>query len=161
MSYAIEMKNLVENIKTSTGDRLKFVKNNKKDTQDLLARFSQELKDMAQNLKHSLNKSKKDREEDVKKLLTGFAGESKERAKDLKDFLAKSEETRMADFKTTMDECKKAVKTIQKYTTDLLSDCAKERKEARGYWETLRKKERAIEEEKAEEAEKEEKKAKK
>ena len=56
MSYATEMKNLVEDIKASTKDRLKFVKDNKKDTQDLLTHFAQELKDMAQNLKHFLNK---------------------------------------------------------------------------------------------------------
>ena len=128
MSYANEMKNLVEDIKASMKDRVKFVKDSKKDTHDLLSRFNKELKDMA---------------------------------KDLKDFLAKSEETRVADFKIVMNECKKAVEAIQKHTTNLLGDYAKERKEAHGYWEVLRKKERTIAEEKTEEAEKEEKKAKK
>ena len=75
-------------------------------------------------------------------------------AKDLKDFLAKNEERRMADFKIVMNECKKAVEAIQKHTTNLLGDYAKERKEAHGYWEVLRKKERTIAEEKTEEAEK-------
>lgn len=175
MSYADEMKNLVEDIKTSTRDRIKFVKDNKKDTQDLLARFAQELKDMAQDLRQFLNKSEKDRKEnfakmikdiqarvkdifgDTKKLLTGFAGESKERAKDIKDFLAKSEQTRMTDFKAMMKDVQSRVKDVKKHVADLLGEYAKERKEAHSHWEVLRRKERAVAEEKAEEAAKEEK----
>ena len=119
MSYADEMKNLVEDIKSSTKDRLQFVKNSKKDARDLLSRFDKELKEMA---------------------------------KDLKDFLAKSEETRMAAFKTCMHDVKKVVQEVKNTTKALLSDCAKERKEAHGYWETLRKKERTLAKEKAEES---------
>ena len=39
MAWATEMKSLVSDIKTSTKDRLQFVKNNQQDTHELLARF--------------------------------------------------------------------------------------------------------------------------
>ena len=67
----------------------------------------------------------------------------------------------MADFKIVMNECKKAVEAIKKRTANLVGDYGKERTEGHGYWEVLRRKERATAEEKAEETEKEEKKAQK
>lgn len=179
MAWATEMKSLVSDIKTSTKDRLQFVKDNQKDTHDLLSRFDKELKEMAQDLKNFLDKSEKDRMADFHKmikdiqarvksifgdtgeLLARFDKELKEMAKDLKDFFAKSEQTRMADFKTMMKDIQSRIDSIQKHIVDLLGDYAEERKEAHGHWETLRKKERAIVEEKAEEEEKATKKAKK
>jgi len=179
MAWAAEMKNLVSDIKTSTKDRLKFVKDNQQDTADLLSRFNKELKEMAQDLKLFLGKSEKDRMADFGKmmkdiqervknifgdtaeLLGRFDKELKEMAKDLKDFLAKSEQTRMADFKITMKDIQSRINSIQKHVADLLGDYAGERKEAAANWGVLRKRERAIAGEKTEEAEKEEKKAKK
>lgn len=186
MAWAQEMKSLVSDIKTSTRDRLQFVKDNQKDTHDLLARFDSELKELAQDLKHFLDKSEKDRMSDFHKimkdihegiksiqervksifgdtgeLLTRFDKELKEMAKDLKDFLAKSEQTRMADFKTTMKDIQSRIDSIQKHVADLLGDYTEERKEAHAHWGMLRKREMAIAEEKAEEAEKEAKKSKK
>ena len=201
MTWATEMKNLVSDIKTSTSDRLKFVKDNQKDTHDLLLRFDKELKEMAQELKEFLDKSEKDRMtdfhkmmkdiqarvddilEDSRKLMAQFAKENKERAKDvhelltrfdremkemakdLKDLLAKSEQTRMADFKTIMKEIQLRINDIQKHVADLLGDYTEERKEAHANWGVLRRKERAIAEEKVEEkieeVKKEAKKAKK
>lgn len=186
MAWAVGMKNLVSDIKTSTKDRLQFVKNNQKDTHELLSRFDKELEDMAQDLKEFLSKSEKDRMADFHKmmkdiqarikdiqarvksifgdtgeLLARFDKELKEMAKDLKDLLAKSEQTRMADFKTAMHDIQSRIKGIQKHVADLLGDYREERKEAHANWGVLRKQERAIAEEKAEEAEKEAKKAKK
>jgi len=186
MAWATEMKSLVSDIKASTRDRLKFVKDNRKDTRDLLSRFDTELKEMAQDLKHFLDKSEKDRmvdfneimknihaqiksiqervkdvTGDARELLARFRKELKEAAQDLKDFLAKSEQTRMADFKTTMKDVQSKIDSIQKHIANLLGDYAEERKEAHASWGMLRKREMAIMEEKAEEAEKEAKKAKK
>ncbi len=180
MAWAIEMKSLVSDIKTSTRDRLKFVKDNQKDTHDLLSRFDTELKEMAQDLKHFLDKSEKDRmvdfneimknihaqiksiqervkdvTGDARELLARFRKELKEAAQDLKDFLAKSEQTRMADFKVAMKDIQSRIEGIQKHVANLLGDYAEERKEAHGYWEGLKKKEGIIAEKKAEEAEKE------
>ncbi len=179
MAWALEMKSLVSDIKTSTRDRLAFVKDNQKDTHELLLRFDKELKDMAQDLKNFLDKSEKDRMADFHKmmkdiqarvksifgdtgeLLARFDKELKEMAKDLKDFLGKSEQTRMVDFKSMMKDIQSRITAIQKHVSDLLGDYSEERKEAHGHWGMLRKKERAIAEEKAEETEKEAKKEKK
>ena len=179
MAWATEMKSLVSDIKTSTKDRLQFVKDNQQDTADLLSRFNKELKDMAQDLKNFLNKSEKDRIADFSKmmkdiqervksifgdtdeLLARFDKELKEMARDLKDFLAKSEQTRMADFKITMKDIQSRIDSIQKHVADLLGDYAGERKEAAASWGALRKRGRAIAEEKGEEPEKEAKKQKK
>ncbi|MEK7121443.1 MAG: hypothetical protein AAB857_01920 [Patescibacteria group bacterium] len=135
MAWAQDMKNLASNIKTSTGDRLQFVKDNQKDMHNLLSRFDQELKNMAQDLKIFLDKSKKDR--------------------------IASEKDRMADFSKMMKDVQSRVEDIQKHVAGLLGDYAEERKEAHVNWGMLRKRERAIAEEKAEEVEKEAKKAKK
>jgi len=173
MAWAQEMKSLVSDIKTSTRDRLQFVKNNQQDTADLLSRFDKELKEMAADLKGFLSKSEKDRMADFHRimsdihkaikdifgdtgeLLARFDKELKDMANDLKDFLAKSEQTRMADFKTTMKDVQSRVDGIQKHVADLLGDYAGERKEAHANWGmlTLRKREKAIAEEKAKEAE--------
>ena len=178
MAWAQEMKSLVSDIKTSTRDRLKFVKNNQQDTHDLLARFDKELEEMAADLKAFLSKSEKDRMADFGKMMkdiqarvksifgdTGellgrFDKELKEMAKDLKDFLAKSEQTRMADFKITMKDIQSRIDSIQKHVVNLLGDYAEERKEATANWGVLGRKEKAMAEEKVGETEKVEKKAK-
>lgn len=162
MAWAQEMKSLVSDIKTSTKDRLQFVKNSKSDTRNLLSRFDKELEEMAQDLKHFLDKSEKDRMSDFHKmikdiqvrvkgifgdtgeLLARFNKELKDMAKDLKDFLAKSEQTRMADFKVIMKGIQSRINDIQKQVADLLGDYAGERQEAHANWGVLRKQERAI-----------------
>jgi len=172
MAWAQDIKSLVSDIKTSTRDRIKFVKDNQKDTRDLLARFDKELKEMAADLKEFLSKSEKDRMADFHKmmrdiqarvknifgdtgeLLARFDKELKEMAKDLEDFLAKSEQTRMADFKVMMKDIQSRVDSIQKHVADLLGDYTEERKEAHANWGALRKREKAVAEEKAEEVEK-------
>jgi len=184
MAWAQEMKSLVSDIKTSTKDRLQFVKNNQQDTADLLSRFDKELKDMAQDLKDFLDKSEKDRMSDFHKimediharikaiqarvkdlakdthgLMAQFKKELKDMAADLKDFLAKSEQTRMADFRATMKDIQSRVEGIQKHVADLLGDYAGERKEAHAHWGMLSKGKRAMAAE--EEVEGVEKKAKK
>ncbi|MEK6876392.1 MAG: hypothetical protein AABX63_03205, partial [Nanoarchaeota archaeon] len=73
----------------------------------------------------------------------------------------KSEQTRMADFKTIMKDIQSRINDIQKHVADLLGDYTEERKEAHANWGVLRKRERAIAEEKVEKEEKEAKKAKK
>ena len=173
MAWATEMKSLVRDIKTSTKDRLQFVRDSKNDTHELLAQFDKELKEMAADLKEFFSKSEKDRMADFSKmmkdiqarvksifgdtgeLLSRFDKELKEMAKDLKDFLAKSEQTRIADFKVTMKDIQSRIDSIQKHVADLLGDYAGERKEAAASWGMLRKREGAIAEEIAEEAEEE------
>lgn len=177
MAWATELKSLVSDIKTSTRDRLQLIKDNQKDTQDLLARFNKELKDMAADLKELLSKSEKDRMADFHKimsdihkaikdiqirvksifgdtgeLLARFDKELKDMANDLKDFLAKSEQNRMADFKVMMKDVQSRIEGIQKHVADLLGDYAGERKEAAANWGMLSKGKRgmAAEEEVAE-----------
>lgn len=69
MTWATEMRNLVSDIKASTGDRLQFVKDNQKDTHDLLSRFDQELKTMAADVKDLLAKSERARMADFKVMI--------------------------------------------------------------------------------------------
>lgn len=186
MASTIEMKSLVSDIKTSTKDRLQFVKDNQDGTHDLLSRFNKELKEMAQDLKNFLDKSEKNRTadfqemmksihaqiksiqarvqdvtSDARELLAQFRKELKEAAQDLKDLLAKSEQTRMADLKNTMKDIQSRIEGIQKHVANSLSDYREGRKEAHANWGMLRKQERAIAVEKAEETEKKTKKAKK
>jgi len=179
MAWAQEMKSLVSDIKTSTKDRLRFVKDNQQGTHELLARFDKELKEMAADLKEFLSKSEKDRMADFSKmmediqarvksifgdtgeLLARFDKELKELKEMVKDLLAKSEQTRIADFKVTMKDIQSRVDSIQKHVADLLGNYTKERKEAHASWGALGEREKAVAEEKAEEVEKEAKKAKK
>ena len=64
MSRADSMKNLVEDIKSSTHERYAFVNNMTKDVKELIARFDKELEEMAKDLKHFLANSEKSRKED-------------------------------------------------------------------------------------------------
>ena len=66
MAWAQDMKSLVSDIKTSAKDRLQFVKDNQKNTHDLLSMFNKELKEMAADLKDFLAKSEQNRMADFK-----------------------------------------------------------------------------------------------
>ena len=103
MSYATEMKSLVSDIKTSTKDRLQFVRDNKADTRKLLTDLRARIDDIIK---------------DTHQLLTQFDKEMKEMAADLKEFLSKSEKDRMADFS-------KMMKDIQTEVADVLEDSRK------------------------------------
>lgn len=148
MSYAQELKSLVSDIKTSTKDRLQFVRDNKADTRELLSRLDKELKEMAQELKNFLDKSEKDRTADFSKmikdirarvadvledsrgLIARFAKEDKERAADVKELLSRfdKEMSEMAkDLKdllakseqTRMADFKVTMKDIQSRINDI------------------------------------------
>lgn len=96
MPWAQELKSLVEEIQSSTADRIKYVRDLKTDMRSFLARVDRELKDMARELR--------------------------DMAKDLRQFLDKSEATRMEDFKATMQNVQADIKKLQKETGDIQKD---------------------------------------
>jgi len=164
MAYAQEMKNLVADIKTSHQDRTQYLEDLKGDTHELIARFQGELKEMARVLKDFLAKSEETRKKDfdamiktiqarvkdikgdTADLLVQFDKEMKELAANLKEFLKKSEATRMADFKGMMQDIVADIEAIRKAVGTILVDYKAERKEAAGYWASLKKKEVPVEE---------------
>lgn len=158
------MKSLVSDIKTSTKDRIKFIRDNQKDTHELLAGVAQKLEEGEKDRISDFRKLMKDIREgiqsiqarvknisdDTGELRARFKSELKEMTKDLNDFLAQSERARMADFKTTMGDIRSSINDIQsrvhdikKHAVDLLGDYEEERAEASAHWGTLRKQERA------------------
>ncbi|MEW6407889.1 MAG: hypothetical protein AB1465_04320 [Patescibacteria group bacterium] len=158
MAYAQEMKNLVAEIKTGHRDRTQYVKDVKRETRELIARFRGELKEMARKLKEFLAKSEatrkadfnammkaiqgrvKDIKGDTADLLARFDKEMKELATELKEFFKKNEASRMADFKAMMKDIVADIGAIRKSVRGLLADYKAERKEAAGHWVSLTKK---------------------
>ena len=166
MAWATELKNLVEDIQSSTVARARFVRDVKKDTKDLLADYDKQLAEMAKDLKDFLSKSELTRMEEFKammheingrikaiekdtadvledsnKLMAQYKTELKKLATEMKDFLSKSELIRMGEFKKMMQFITSDVTKIKKATGALLGDYSKERKEAHHAWVTLAKKE--------------------
>jgi len=155
MSWAQETKNLVADIQTSHRDRTQCLTDLKGDTHELIAKFRDELREMARALKDFLAKSEETRKKDfdvmikairarvgeikgdTADLLAKFDKEMKELAANLKDFLEKSEETRLADFKGMMKDIAADIESIKKSISDLLAAYKAERKEAAGYWARL------------------------
>ncbi|MBU4482472.1 hypothetical protein KKC16_03425 [Patescibacteria group bacterium] len=170
MAYAQELKNLVAEIKNSHRDRTKYVKDVKDDTHKLIAQFQRELKEMAADLKNFLSKSEETRKKDFETmirairarvkdikgdtadLLAQFDKEMKELATELKEFLKKSEETRMAGFRAMMKDVIADIEAIRKVVGNVLADYKAERKEAAGYWASLKKRGAVVEEAEEEEA---------
>ena len=158
MAWAAELKNLVEDIQSSTTARVKFVKDVKKDTKDLLTDYDKQLAEMAKDLKDFLAKSELTRMEEFKTMMKEITGrvnsikkdsadllarydkELKELALELKDFLAKSEHTRLADFKKMMQFITSDVAKIKKAAGVLLGDYSEERGKAHHAWTALAKK---------------------
>jgi len=118
MSGATSMKDLVEDIQTSTRERHSFVKGNTKDVKEILVRFDKEQEDMVKELK--------------------------EMAAELKKFLAHSEKTRKEDFAVMMkdvnnrlDDIRKWQKDVRKDARELIKEYAADQKKAREYWLSL------------------------
>ena len=118
MSLATSMKDLVEDIQTSTHERHAFVRDIVKDIKELLARF--------------------DREQQ------GIRKELKELAEEIKKFLAHSENARKEDFAVMMkditgrlDEISKWQKDVRKDARELIKEYAADQKKAREYWLSL------------------------
>ena len=118
MSVATSMKNLVEDIQTSTRDRHAFVKGTAKDVKELLTRFNKEQEDIVKELK--------------------------EMAADVRIFLANSEKVRKEDFAEVMkniaarlSDIKKWQKDVRKDARELVKEYAADQKQAREYWLSL------------------------
>lgn len=141
MSRAIEMKNLVSDIKASTKDRLEFVVATKtathellgdikerigeiaKDVQHLLGEFDKKAKEMAGDLKHFLDKSEKDRMADFQKLIKDVQANVKEVSHEAKQLVArfrKESGERTDDVKDLLAEYDKALKIMAKELKDFL-----------------------------------------
>ncbi len=167
MAWAQELKSLVEDIQSSTVDRIKYVKDLKADVRGFLARVDRELKVMAKDLRDFLDKSEATRMEDFKGTMKGiqadikrlqqetadvqkearalivrFQKELKELAADLKVFLTKSEHDRIADFKGMMKQIDTDLTVLRHDTAQTLGRYERERHQAAGYWAALRKKTR-------------------
>lgn len=87
--------------------------------------WAQELK----NLVAEIKTGHRDREQFIKDL-----------SKEVKDFLAKSEVDRKKDFEVFMSAIRNQVKEIKTETNKLLGNYRTERKEAAGYWASLKSK---------------------
>ncbi len=129
MAWAQEMKNLAANIKTSHRDRTRDIGNLKRYTDDLIAKFHTELREMARNLREFLSKSEEARKKDFNAIMTETRARIREIKGYVKDFIAKSEEIRKKEFATTMGNVKGEVRKIKGYTADLLAQYDKELKE--------------------------------
>lgn len=112
------MKDLVEDIQSSTIDRYAFVKDMSKDVKELLSRF--------------------DREQQ------GIRKELKELAEEVKKFLVHSEKARKEDFAEVMkdiavrlDDIRKCQNDVRKDARELVKEYAADQKKAREYWLSL------------------------
>lgn len=152
MSYAQEMKNLAANIKISHKDRTADIKEIKKQTRDILAAADHYMKNIGKDLKDFLAKSQETRNRDFNATIKEIQAKIKEIKGDVKSFLAKSEEERMANFKVTMKDVTGKVEEIKKFVKGTLGDYKAERKEAAGYWASIKKRGVPAAEEEAEEA---------
>ena len=146
MSYAQEMKNLAANFKISHKDRTAGIKEIKKATQDILAaadhymkNIGVELKDAAKDLKDFLAKGEETRTRDFNAMIKEIQAKIKEIKGDVKSFLAKSEDQRMTNFKATKKDVTGKVEEIKKSVKGTLGNCKAERKEAAGYWASIKK----------------------
>jgi len=146
MSYAQELKNLVAEIKTGHRDRKADIGKIKRETRDILSaadiymkKVATEIKDAAKELENFLAKSEENRKKDFTVIMGGIQNQLKELKGYVKDLLVKNEASRVADFKAVMGDVKRIVKGIQQETRGKLGDYKAERKEAAGYWDSLRK----------------------
>lgn len=118
MSLALQMKSLVEDIRSGTAERHAFVRESRKDTETLLTRFDKEQKDIALALK--------------------------EMAADLKKFLTESESSRKEDFGIVMKNIRKDLgdikarqNEVRKDARALVKEYATDSAKAREYWLSL------------------------
>lgn len=117
MSLALQMKSLVEDIKSGTAERHAFVRENRNDTRALIAGFDKELKEMAADLKKFLAESESSRKEEFGIIMKNIK-------KDLGDIKARQNE-------------------VRKEARDLVKEYAADSAKAREYWLSLTHKPRA------------------
>lgn len=147
MPIANQIKSLTEDIETSYGARVVAVSDIVKEAQQTLGSFHRAHKRMADDLRDSLSTSEKERMKDfiilirdVKAAVEAIGKDTAEtRAKNVKDlkemahklaeFLSSSEKGRLEEFAHLFGEIKEAVESIEKDTTNLLSNFAQEHKE--------------------------------
>ena len=147
MPIANQMKSLVEDIETSYGARIVAVSDIVKETKSSLGSFHRAHKRMADDLRDSLSTSERERMKDfvilirdVKAAVEAIGKDTAEtRARNVRDlkemahklagFLSSSEKGRLEEFAHLFGEIKEAVESIEKDTTNLLSNFAQEHKE--------------------------------
>lgn len=164
MPIAQDMKNLTEEIEVSYGERMSCLSDLGKDTHQLLSRFKNEHKGMAEALATFLGESEstrvadvkemmsaiketlasiqtrqREREEEVAILIKKFEDELKEMAANLKTFLGKSEERRLEEFKKMLADIKSKQRARKEEIADLLAAFQKDISEARNHWQNLAK----------------------
>lgn len=105
MPIAQDMKNTTENIEVSYGERMSWLTDVIKDSQQII-------KDGHQMMSR-IHGENKEGAEAVVKLLSHFRNDHKAMAEALGAFLGKSESSRIADLKETMSSIKKAISSIR------------------------------------------------
>ena len=118
MSVATSMKNLVEDIQVSRGERHTFIKDMTKNVKELLVQFNKEQEDLRKELKKM--------------------------AEDLKHFLANSEKSRKEDFAATMKDITARLEgisreqnNVRKDARELIKEYGADNKKAKEYWLSL------------------------
>lgn len=157
MPIAQDMKNITEDIEVSYGERMSWLSDLGKDTHQLLSRFKNEHKGMAEALAAFLGESEstrmvdfkeilssiqtrqKEREEEVASLIKKFKEELDEMASELKALLSQSESKRLEEFKSMLAAIKSKQRAREEEIADLLAAFQKDISEARTHWQNLAK----------------------
>jgi len=114
MPIASDMKNIVEGIEVSYGERMSWLADATKDTHQMMTRIGRENKEAA---------------DAVAKLLALFRGDHKAMAEALGAFLNESESTRIAEFKGMLADIQSRQREREEETAELMDGFAKEIKE--------------------------------
>lgn len=157
MPIAQTMKNLTEEIEVSYGERMSWLSELGKDTHQLLARFKNEHRKMAEDLGAFLDESEstrmadfkemlssvqtrqREREEEVAALIKKFEDELSEMATELKALLSQSESKRLEEFKSMLAAIKSKQRAREEEVAELLTAFQKDISEARTHWGNLAK----------------------
>lgn len=139
MPIAIDMKNIAEGIEVSYGERVAFLSDLFKDTNETLKTFHREHQKMSTDLWDFLSSDRTNREKDTAKLMTRiredinstekevasllsrFDREHKTMAERLADFLKESTSATKKDTAALMGQIRNSIELIEKETGNLLS----------------------------------------
>lgn len=105
MSIAQDMKNITENIEVSYGERMSWLTDVIKDSQQIIKN--------GQQMMSRIHGENKEGAEVVVELLSHFRNDHKAMAEALGAFLGESESSRISDLKETMSSIKEAISSIQ------------------------------------------------
>ena len=157
MPIANDMKNIVEGIEVSYGERMSWLADATKDTHQMMTRIGRENKEAADAVAKLLAKSEstriaefkgmladiqshqRAREEEVAEMIKKFENELEEMSTELKDFLSQSEFKRLEEFKSMLADIKSKQRVRKEEVTELLAAFQKDINEARTHWQNLAK----------------------